>query len=150
MKAIKTFFLFIISFFKTKASDFNLSTNLDFKAIKRLALMNGTKGLSKQPVVMGVNKHGREYAWFHLGTDEGREYTVYGVGFKIDEALAQPILTDIVFQNYKDEMAKYNGKTIENCVIIGKAEHIRNIMYALGWSIPDERKNIFDKEEICD
>lgn len=86
--------------------------------------------------ILSVKKKGADYAWFRLNANNGVEYTVYGVKWKVNDELFKPTI-DI---HKLDE----DGLEVEECTIEGHTEHLKNLMYALGWSIPEKIGNIFE------
>lgn len=82
------------------------------------------------PVILGIKPSNNSDAYFFVTTNNGKQYQVNNVGYKIDENLLEPVLTDIKIREYSMEtgLSHLNNLFISRCNITGKTKHIKKLM----------------------
>lgn len=78
--------------------------------------------------ILGIKKLSFSHHWYELMTTEGFLFTVYDTEWVVDETVETPIF-------YIVERDKEN--TVNKCKIIGKSEHVGNLLSDMGWSLPN-------------
>ena len=80
--------------------------------------------------ILAVKKLSFSHHWYELMTTEGFLFTVYDTEWVVDETVEIPIFHIVK----RDEKHK---TTVNQCKIIGKSEHISNLLSDMGWSTPE-------------
>lgn len=81
--------------------------------------------------ILGVKKLSFSHHWYELMTTEGFQFTVYDTEWVVDDTVETPIF-HIVKRDDK------HMTTVDQCKIIGKSEHISNLLSDMGWSTPEK------------